>query len=129
MFQFLFYLSLLIPVSDVSRQSVSFSKQPRYLAFAPSKFYNFDSNHEEVYREFKLDIVKHSTSILPKADFISHAVLKLNEDLVNFLIEHKEIPMELKKPLILNIISSAQLGDEMGGRILEFYHDLVNHLL
>ena len=75
------------------------------------------------------DLVKFSTSFLPKVDSIGHTVLHLNEVVVSYLIDNSILDEATKKNLILYVIHLAQNGDAYGSKILETYYDLVNCLL
>ena len=79
-------------------------------------------------QEFRDNLVKSSSSIIPKFDSIGSIVLHLNEKFINIVVD-SNLDMNIKKTLILNIIQTAQNGDETGGKILQFYYDFINCLL
>lgn len=79
-------------------------------------------------QEFRDNLVKSSSSIIPKFDSIGSIVLHLNEKFIKLIVE-SNLDINTKKIFILNIIQAAQNGDEMGGKILQFYYDFINCLL
>lgn len=83
---------------------------------------------DSIPHEYKVNIIKESTSLLPRLDWFSHAVLKNNEKLTNFILD-SDLPNDQKKKLILDIVKYCMKGDEMGGDILIFYYNLINSIL
>jgi len=79
-------------------------------------------------QEFRDNLVKSSSSILPKFDTIGSIVLHLNEKFINIVVD-SNMDLSIKKIFILNIIKTSQQGDETGGKILQFYYDFINCLL
>jgi|TARA_B110000858_G_scaffold90765_1_gene104898 hypothetical protein len=79
-------------------------------------------------QEFRDNLVKSSSSIIPKFDSIGSIVLHLNEKFIKLIVE-SNLDINTKKIFILNIIQSAQNGDQMGSKILQFYYDFINCLL
>ena len=79
-------------------------------------------------QEFRDNLVKSSSSIIPKFDNIGSIVLHLNEKFIKLIVD-SNLDLNTKKNFILNIIQAAQHGDEMGGKILQFYYDFINCLL
>ena len=78
--------------------------------------------------EFRYNLVKTSSSIIPKFDSIGSIVLHLNEKFIKLIVD-SNLDINTKKIFILNIIQAAQNGDEMGGKILQFYYDFINCLI
>ena len=79
-------------------------------------------------QEFRDNLVKSSSSILPKFDNIGSIVLYLNEKFIKLIVD-SNLDLSIKKIFILNIIKTSQQGDETGGKILQFYYDFINCLL
>jgi len=79
-------------------------------------------------QEFRDNLVKSSSSIIPKFDSIGSIVLHLNEKFIKLIVE-SNLDINTKKIFILNIIQAAQNGDQMGSKILQFYYDFINCLL
>ena len=78
--------------------------------------------------EFRYNLVKTSSSIIPKFDSVGSIVLHLNEKFIKLIVD-SNLDINTKKIFILNIIQAAQNGDEMGGKILQFYYDFINCLI
>ena len=74
-------------------------------------------------------IVKETTSILPKADYIGTLILNANDQLISDLFENPHISIDFKKPIILKLISIAIHGEEVGSQMMHLYYDLVDHVL
>jgi hypothetical protein len=78
--------------------------------------------------EFRYNLVKTSSSTIPKFDSVGSIVLHLNEKFIKLIVD-SNLDINTKKIFILNIIQAAQNGDEMGGKILQFYYDFINCLI
>ena len=80
-------------------------------------------------RNLIYDIVKTSSTILPRFDSIGHHVLHWNGLFINKVLDSNTLELSEKKKLILSIINMTQKGDETGSFVLQSFYDFVDKIM